>query len=210
MKFTLTYDGELRSQGRPKEKWAIRQHVDPQLRELWKITPSLADITYARHVPVTPGFPIWDIHHSADKNLPLSSPPDDTWIDVIAPIERGGKKFIPIVRESLALNCGLKILFLRKEAPGKVYQGGDLDNRLKTLFDALAIPTADQIPKDDPLIPETTYCLLEDDSLIAGCSIETHRLLSMPDGSSHDVRLIIEVDVRVTKPRNYNHFFLGD
>jgi hypothetical protein len=41
------------------------------------------------------------------------------------------------VRNSFALHCGLKVLFLRKEPPGKVYQGGDIDGRIKTLLDAL-------------------------------------------------------------------------
>ncbi|HEY1856583.1 hypothetical protein [Acidocella sp.] len=209
MRFTLTYDGELRSQGNPKQKWAIRQQFDPQLQELWRINPALADLDYARHVPTTPGFPVWEVHHSADKHLP-SLPQPNGWVDVLSPIEKGGKKFIPLVRESLALRCGLKITFLRKEEPGKVYQGGDLDNRLKTLFDALSIPTLEQIPKDDPLISDNVYCLMEDDSMISSCEIETHRLLSKPDGSKHDVRLIIEVDIKVTKPRNYNQFFLGD
>jgi hypothetical protein len=210
MKFTLTYDGELKSRGSPEQKWEIRQHISPQLEELWKITPALADVAYARHVPVLPGFPVWEVHHSADKSLPPITPPDPSWVDILAPITRSGKKFIPLVRETLALRCGLKITFLRKEEPGKVYQGGDLDNRLKTLFDALAIPSSDQIPANDPLIPDTTYCLMEDDSMISGVDIETHRLLSMPNGSKHEVRLIIEVDVRVMKPRNYNQFFLGD
>jgi len=178
---------------------------------LWKINPALADIQHARHVPAYPGVPVWEIHHSADKDaLPWTPPSDGSWVDVLAPISRGGKNFIPLVRESFSLRCGLKITFLRKEEPGKVYQGGDLDNRLKTLFDALAIPSVDQIPANDPLIPDTIHCLMEDDSMISGVDIETHRLLSMPNGSIYDVRLIIEVDVRVTKPRMYNQFFLGD
>jgi hypothetical protein len=34
----------------------------------------------------------------------------------------------------------LNILFLRADIPGKVVQSGDIDNRLKTLFDALRMP----------------------------------------------------------------------
>ena len=37
MKFTLTYDGELKSNGKPRDKWKIRNHLSPQLEELWKI-----------------------------------------------------------------------------------------------------------------------------------------------------------------------------
>ena len=103
---------------------------------------------------------------------------------------------MPLVRESLSLHCGLKIIYLRKEDIGNlVYQGGDVDNRIKTLFDALSVPNEDQII-DDPNTDDPIYCLLEDDRLISGFSIETQRLLSNPNASTHDVRLVIEVDVR--------------
>jgi hypothetical protein len=59
--------------------------------------------------------------------------------------------------------CALNILFLRRDAPGKVVSGdGDLDNRLKTLFDALRVPnTADGLPSppEDGFNP--VFCLLE-------------------------------------------------
>ena len=102
-----------------------------------------------------------------------------------------------------------KILFLRKENPGRVYQGGDLDNRLKTLFDALSIPNDSQILQDKT-IDDPICCLLEDDSLIKRIDVDTQRLLSRPNSSQHEVSLVIEVDVRVTEARLYNHPFLGD
>ena len=98
---------------------------------------------------------------------------------------------------------------LRKEEPGKVYQAGDLDNRLKTLFDALAVPKDEQVVSDQTIV-DPIYCLLEDDALIANCTIETHRLLSRPLASKYAVILLIEVDVRVIQPRQYNQPFLGD
>jgi hypothetical protein len=210
VKFTLTYDGELRSNADYRQKWAIRNHISPQLEVLWRITPTLAEITRTRFAPTKPGYFVWDMHHSVDETkFHDDRPPDASWIDTCAPIDRGGRKFVPLVRETLALRCGLKITFMRKEEPGGVYQGGDMDNRLKTLFDALAAPNADQIV-DDPTMPEPIYCLMEDDSMIAGVAIETHRLLSRPNSSKHEVRLVIEVDVRVTNPRVYNYIFLGD
>jgi hypothetical protein len=61
-------------------------------------------------------------------------------IDLYESIQKHGAWFRPLVRESYALHCGLKIRFLRHEPPGKIYQGGDLDNRIKTLVDALTMP----------------------------------------------------------------------
>jgi hypothetical protein len=42
MRFRLTYDGSLKSGGnstRSKEKWDIRTAIEPQLAELWDVTP---------------------------------------------------------------------------------------------------------------------------------------------------------------------------
>jgi hypothetical protein len=99
--------------------------------------------------------------------------------------------------------------FLAQGKPRQSISRGDIDNRLKTLFDALAVPNQDQIVAD-PDVADPVYCLLEDDSLIAGLSVETHRLLTRPDSSQHEVRLVIEVDVRVARSRIYNQHFLGD
>jgi hypothetical protein len=98
---------------------------------------------------------------------------------------------------------------LRKEDAGRIYQGGDLDNRIKTLFDGLSVPNKDQVIPD-PAIDDPIYCLVEDDALITGLEISTHRLLSPPNTSKHDVRLITGVEVSVSQNRLYNGAFLGD
>ena len=207
MKFTLTYEGELN--GRPVKKWEIRQYLHPQLVELWRVNPVLKMAQRERIVPSKGPFHHIDQHHSFDdvRSVPYTQASET--MDLCAPIERGGRKFMPLVRESFALNCGLKVTFLRKEEPGRVYQGGDMDNRLKTLFDALAVPSADQIVKDGGNPDDPIYCVLEDDRLIAGFNVETHRLLTKPGVSEQHVQLLIEVEVRLTQARSYNQFFLG-
>jgi hypothetical protein len=212
MKFTLVYEGELRSNDRPARKWEIRKQMHPQLEELWRINPSLQNALQSRYVPAKAGgFLVTDQHHSFDEKsgMGLTNATPAGTIDLCAPISRGKRRFFPLVRDSFALTCALKITFLRKEEPGRVYQGGDIDNRLKTLFDALAIPSTEQII-DDANISDPIYCLMEDDRLITGFSIETHRLLSRPGVTEHHVQLVIEVDVRVALSRSYNHPFLGD
>jgi hypothetical protein len=207
MKFTLTYDGELRANGRPTHKSAIREQLSPQLEELWRIHPVLIEINQARYVPTEKGYLVSTIHHSVEpKAMPR---PPVGHIDLCERISRGPWNFLPLVRDSLALQCGLHITFLRKEPPGKVYQGGDIDNRLKTFLDALSVPNADQIPSGTPSF-DPTYCLLEDDSLISGLHVESERLLTRPDSSKHEVRLIVNVDVRVVRARIYNQLFLGE
>jgi hypothetical protein len=211
MKFTLTYEGELSSNGRPAKKWEIRQYLHPQLVELWRVNPVLKMAERERIIPSRGPFHYIDQHHSYDAERPLDVSrimPSDV-MDLGAPIERGGRKFLPLVRESFALNCLLKITFLRKEEPGRVYQGGDMDNRLKTLFDALAVPSADQMINDGGNPAEPIYCVLEDDRLITGFGVDTHRLLTRPGVPESHVQLLIEVEVRLTQARSYNQFFLG-
>src|SRR5262249_25688134 len=86
--------------------------------------------------------------------------------------------FIPLVRRSLYLACAVDVIFLRHEEPFSLMrQGGDLDGRLKTLFDALKMPNPNDeykglTPTADPL-----YVVLEDDALISDFSIKSGRLL---------------------------------
>jgi hypothetical protein len=208
MKFTLTFDGELPSNGKVRDKWEIRKQFHPQLQELWRVHSATQEIVRHRRIPAqAPYLPVRR-HHSAPPYELRGAYAGET-IDLCEEVEKGGRKFLPLVRERLGLRCGLKITFLRKEEPGRVYQGGDMDNRLKTLFDALSVPTAEQVA-NDPTIEDPIYCLLEDDGLIAGLNIETHRLLSRPNSTKHEVHLLVEVDVRVTHPRAYNEPFLGD
>ncbi len=220
MKFTLTYDGELPSTGNHSKKietkWEIRKHFHPQLEELWQVHPALRQLqkhgsvmAKGRHVYV-----MMESHHEYEAGVPpaldYARPLADDQIDLCALISRGAREFQPLVRKSFALTCGLKILFLRRGPAGKVYQGGDLDNRIKTLLDALAIPPHREHVLNDPTITDPILCLVEDDSLITGLSVETERLLSRPNTPESEVRLIIEVDVRVSDSRLYNTMFLGD
>jgi hypothetical protein len=211
MRFTLIYDGELRANGNSKRKWEIRKEFAPQLEHLWRISPPLVELRSNPYVPKDLGYHWTEIHHSIEDGQQLTgdfSANPEKWVNTIEPIQRGGRAFLPLVRESLALRCAMKITFLRQEDAGRVYQG-DLDNRLKTLFDALSVPNADQI-LDDPTAPDPMYCLLEDDALISELSVETHRLLARPNASKHEVRAVIEVRTLVSLPRSYNHRFLGD
>jgi hypothetical protein len=208
MKFTLTFDGDLPSNGKVKDKWHIRKQFHPQLQELWRTHPAIQELMRLRHVLTVGSYSVGTRHHSAEPDSPVEFGKDRS-VDLCEEVTRGNRKFLPLVRERIGLRCGLTIHFLRKEEPGRVYQGGDMDNRIKTLFDALSVPNNEQILNEAD-VEDPIYCLLEDDALIAGVNIETHRLLSRPNSSKHDVHLLVEVDVRVTHPRSYNEPFLGE
>lgn len=127
----------------------------------------------------------------------------------------GGFRFVPLVTQELTLACSIEILFLRPDSPGgAVINSGDLDNRLKTLFDALRVPSPGEMnpkltPQDDE---DPFYCLLEDDRLITKVSVETDLLLQ-PVGNKrnqydpNDARLIITVRLRPAEFRYDNSVF---
>lgn len=207
MKFTLIYEGELPSNGDKKTKWDIRKKFHPQLEELWLIDETLKLANRHRYIPTNSTFIRSDIHHSLDEQFAWASQPPSQHLDLLEPIEVGGRKFIPLVRDSLSLRCSLKIQYLRREPPGRIFQGGDIDNRIKTLFDAFQVPDNQQVV-DDETAGNPIYCLVENDRLITGLEITSHQLLSKPN-LINQVHMLIEVEVRVSQSRGYNQMFLG-
>jgi hypothetical protein len=190
MRFHLTYNGLLLGSGRdkprPDHKHDIRRVFHHQLRRLWDAT-WLKDMKHGNYVNAP----------QINADLPMR--------DGLAQRHTlGSYRFVPLVREELALHCSLKILFLRPDPPGLI-QSADLDSRLKTLFDAMKMPAvASQLGKyhapgsdEDPF-----YCLLEDDKLISHVSVETDFLLQQTtsgligNSAKNDARLIIDVTVR--------------
>jgi len=109
-----------------------------------------------------------------------------------------GFRFLPLVTESLHVGCKLNIFFLSKALHQRIFEGHDLDNRLKGLFDGLRRPNEEQeIPADwsfsadeDPL-----FCLLEDDCLITEFQIAGDTLLAPKDTDPDLYQLIIRVNI---------------
>ena len=51
-------------------------------------------------------------------------------------------KFVPLVTEYLELITEIDVMLLRLDHPGLSLWSGDMDNRIKTLIDALEMPTS--------------------------------------------------------------------
>lgn len=188
MKLRLTYEGPLlapsASNRRAQHKHEIRQRFHPQLKRLWDEHPYLA--TAMKTDPMQGIGPI-----------PLRS-------YLMNQFHRLDYNFVPLVTEELSLMCGIDILFLRPARPGQIiYNSGDIDNRLKTLFDSLRMPEQKEElggyekPNRETEFP--FYCLLQDDKLISHVSVETDMLLeAMPNSEAiddNDVRLVISVNL---------------
>lgn len=176
MEFRLHYRGPLKANGSPAAKHALRKHFHRQLAELWNQLP-LTDHNELRSLANLPG------------NIYLAE-------------KKHGFVFVPLVSERIHLAAHLRILFLRPETPGRVVSGGgDLDNRMKTLLDALKVPhepTAlpmDAVPAED----ETPfYTLLQDDALVTGLEVTTDRLLE-PVSERGEVLVVVHVTTQITR-----------
>ena len=124
--------------------------------------------------------------------------------------EVGGQTYAPLASKKLKLTAELDVLFLRAGPAGSLLTGhGDIDNRLKVLFDALSVPTPQQVvacsngrgTEEAPL-----HTLLEDDDMVTRVNVDTARLLG--DHPSGDVRVIVRVDVRPAGHMWANQVFL--
>lgn len=164
MQFTLTYRGPLKSNRGVRDKHTLRLHFHRQLQSLWAQAPL-----------------------SERKDF-LN--PENQVMGCIRNV--GAQQFATLVTQSNRTLVRLAITLLRPGEPGHLFHaGGDIDNRLKTLLDALRMPANEQeMQTSDDSLPTTIYCLLEDDKLIESISVSTDRLLEPVENTSEAVVLI--------------------
>jgi hypothetical protein len=180
MDFTLVYwDTTLKaasqSNKRAWEKHQIRRYFSSQLETLWDVSPNLKWYDHGKQ-----------IRDALGKKY-----------------ERGGVEFVPLVVEEIGLVCELEITFLRPEAPGKlVTDSGDIDNRLKVLWDALRVPvdTSEMQLKEGEINPSRIYCLMENDKLVTNVKVTTDRLLVPNTTKSSEACLFIQVKAKGISP----------
>lgn len=191
MEFRLTYTGRLlahqdteRLDKRSLHVHDIRRAFHRQLKVLWKSHPVLREI----------------MNSGASVNLYVGSgaPP------LNRVYRHDGFAWLPMVTDANGLICKVDILMLRHGEPGRVVF--DVDNRLKTLFDALRKPkgphelgsqlSGGQVsPQADE---DPFYVVLEDDKLITHLSVTSDILLEpVPDvPQDQAVRLVIDVTIK--------------
>lgn len=194
MEFRLTYAGPLYATqrdpmpGKPpkhtENRHDIRRAMHLQLKRLWRESKTLSGTRVDAEV-------ITDVETVAICNEAA---------ELAKKHAHYGFNFVPLVTEELDLMCSLDILFLRPDRPGGAVWGGDIDNRLKTLLDALRIPEAGEnyssrMPTEDE---KPFYCLMEDDRLLTRVSVDTDRLLEPIDGhyKAEDARLVLTVKIQ--------------
>jgi hypothetical protein len=163
----------------------IRKKFHKQLRKWWHESPAFSDVGPSYLITNgPPGYqePLIDYKSLAKRHA------------------QDGFNFVPLVTKELDLYCELEIIFLRPDRPGHVVWAGDIDNRIKTLLDAMRIPEkgegyGNRTPTEEE---NPFFCLLEDDKLITKLSVETDRMLEPIENSSDpsDARLLITVRIK--------------
>lgn len=185
MEFTLHYRGPLKpvtkSNNRRDHKHEIRAHFHKQLKELWAL-PQLAEISA-------------EIRSSLEFD-PLKSAGSSMLV------KRGAFWFTPLVSQPLSQVASIEMTMLRPEPEGRIFKSGDIDNRLKTLLDALKVPN-DKNALPTGLSPSGDespfFCLLEDDSLISNIDVKTAHWLEPEVQDSDEVVLVLRVRTKATR-----------
>lgn len=189
MELTLFYRGVLGSNKGKAEKHSLRQAFHRQLAQFWTQNP-LNDYRF-----------LWDSSNELYRDN----------ANIRRPL--GAYEFVPLINERLYLVADLKIQLLRPEPPGSINaQAGDLDNRVKTLLDALRMPRlANEIPQDATPSEDQHpfFCLLEDDALINSFSVTTHRWLE-PNIHAREAIVVISIRTSVTRLMALNAELAGN
>jgi len=210
LEFRLLYQGELlpcgNSNKRVPEKHAIRKSLHPQLKRLWNMQKGLRQ--YASYVGA---------EAVGKKNEYMHSGTRDKWVgEGLEALgknwNRSGFNFVPLVTSDFALRCRLDILLLRPTDEKFVLRQGDLDGHVKTIFDALRIPSdAQELGEAKPAEDENPFfCLLQDDNLISEVHVVGDQLLVLPNGRevrANDAFAVIHVQINHLGGRPFSRWF---
>lgn len=178
--FRLVYQGLLKgNEATSAEKQYIRSYFHKQLVNLWRTKHPLRQrvdqaFIYGTTVENSPARV--DILKSADANSSRIG------MERLATnFKIGEQRFLPIVTQEDFLVCGLDILLLRRDFR-EIIDSGDLDNRIKTLIDALRIPK----PNENYEGPENPLCcVMEDDRLVSEIRVVGDYLFADPEQIVH-------------------------
>jgi hypothetical protein len=182
LELRLSYDDyipsdEPNTDRRSELKHIVRLVFSDQLRKRWRDSPKLSKWKSKGFVSASR---VDGRYVVPDDELPEHSP--------FFRVPVCGYQAVPLVSWHNNLGCELDVVFTG-EGRSAIRPDGDLDNRLKTLFDALRMPLQEnQVPApqwgsgNDEL-----FCLLEDDSLIRKFSVEAVEYPGSP----------VEYDVRI-------------
>jgi len=190
MRFTLKYRGEeLKSSGntggRILEKQLLRACFHRQLERVWAKHNQLSLVKRNTLQPPVMASGRYDVKRPIEGS---------TLYGFLFRHVVKDTGFVPLLTGPMEAHCHLGLRVGRTVKPGSIiFDGGDLDGRLKTLFDALRMPRdASELPKDFHGGAEC-LCLLSDDSLITGLAIDSYELFDEHSENYVDIDLTVTI-----------------
>ncbi|MFM9846484.1 MAG: hypothetical protein ACKVP3_04910 [Hyphomicrobiaceae bacterium] len=219
MRFRLTYNGPLLSSKlvkdgendtRAEHKHDIRREFHRQLKAQWSAHRFLREdrASPASMFEILPprAREVWQPDGITRYSLP----------ELLGPVfGHHGYQYVPLVWAENHLHCSLRILCLRRD--GNVAAARDIDNRVKTVIDALAMPEFKQGSprKDGATLPpqegETPFfVLLDNDRQVSHLEVETDDALAVSEANPADetfVRMVITVETRAYFTTRFNLSF---
>ncbi len=225
MRFRLTYDGPLKSSQpthksedangqfrdrRAEHKHDIRRKMHEQLKQLWATNKFLqiliAPNSHITQLPPSAGM-VWG------EDPSIRRPMATVLSEAYSHHREHGYGYVPLAREEIYLECSLRVLCLRRDHHDAVLPARDIDNRIKTLIDALTMPSLRQgVPLKDgkPRIASDDekpfFVLMDDDRRVTHLEVETGIDLAPPpaDADESFVRLVISVELRTYYTTMFN------
>ena len=92
------------------------------------------------------------------------------------------QRFAPLYGKHVKVQIMLDLVLLTGTPERKsALSSGDLDNRLKRIIDALRMPSQADEVYEDPISPDTCYCLMDDDSGVSSVSAKLGPFLGSND-----------------------------
>jgi hypothetical protein len=202
--FKLQYKGPLHSDqakhtDKKKERHDMRRAFHLQLIRAWQLTPALRRVS-SKFTDLPYRGQTSEFRFIERDGTVSDGRMDREW----AKIKRRNIDFVPLVirAKDVSLVCELDIkIFWRATRQGGILlqgnEGFDLDNRLKGLLDALAVPQDNQLPDETRHDPNPFLCLLENDNLVTRINIEAAPLGLPREENEEDGYVEILVDVQV-------------
>jgi hypothetical protein len=166
--FTLFYQGSLKSNGRAEHKATIRRHFSTQLETIYK-----------REV--------------------LENESVREYVEEKCVREVAGHRYVALANRTFGLFAKIEVTLL-SVGNSSIFANaqGDIDNRLKTIFDALSIPPESQASQIRDALPDLTICLVDDDVLIRDVRVRSGELLL----SENDKDVLVLIDVTLVRHDN--------
>lgn len=184
MDICLIYRGNVASRNRAvaKDKHAIRCQLHPQIKRFWDLTIASQNENRTQHENYWTPFKL----KKGDGDVSLLE-------------TRGNSTFATTVSDAAGwcALCRLSFTFFEHDIRSGI---GDIDNKVKTLMDALSLP-----PKADAAELEITstpfHCLLANDRLVTSYSVDRRTIFTGKQSQTPDDDFVV-IDARVYAARH--------